>query len=140
MTTFPASGSTGTWSMVVSGIATIAKSPAVHASAGVAAEARGPSSETRPASESGPWELLSTTSYPWPIAALARLLPTCPLPMIPIVVMLPAFLPGNARQHITFYGSFLGRSGLLGILIRLLETHRIGCHEPGLAHVWRTLM
>jgi len=61
MTTFPASGSTGTWSMVVSGIATIAKSPAADASAGVAAEARGPSSETRSASESGPWELLSTT-------------------------------------------------------------------------------
>jgi hypothetical protein len=35
----------------------------------------------------GPWELLSTTSYPCAVAALARLLPTWPLPMIPIVVM-----------------------------------------------------
>jgi hypothetical protein len=87
MTTFPASGSTGTWSTVASGIATIAKSPAAAAWAGVAAPAFGPSSVTRPASESGPWELLSTTSYPWAIAARARLLPTCPLPMIPMVVI-----------------------------------------------------
>ena len=49
-----ASGSTGTWPMVESGIATIAKSPAAPASAGVAALARGPSSLIRPASESGP--------------------------------------------------------------------------------------
>jgi len=37
MTTFPASGSTGTWPIVVSGIATIAKSPVAAAAAGVAA-------------------------------------------------------------------------------------------------------
>src|ERR1700733_10580655 len=117
MTTFPASGSTGTWSMVVIGIATIAKSPAAAAWAGGAADARGPRSETRPASESGPWELLSTTSYPCAIAAWARLLPTCPLPMIPMVVMLPPPQRGNARQPIPFHGRFLCRSGLQGSLI-----------------------
>src|ERR1700758_2536618 len=68
-------------------MATIAKSPAAAASAGPAALACGPSSLIKPASESGPWVLLSTTSYPWVIAAFARLLPTCPLPRIPMVVM-----------------------------------------------------
>jgi hypothetical protein len=89
------------------GIATIAKSPSAAAWAGVAALAFGPRSLTSPASESGPWELLSTTSYPRAIAARARLLPTCPLPRIPMVVMLvprpdepatsPGFLPEESH-------------------------------------------
>ena len=62
MTTLPSSGSTGTWSMVVIGMATTAKSPWAAASAGVAALACGPSSFTTPASEPGPWLLLRTTS------------------------------------------------------------------------------
>lgn len=74
--------------MVVTGIATIAKSPAAAASAGVPVRACGPSAETRSASESGPWVLLSTTSYPWAIAALARLLPRWPLPRMPTEVKL----------------------------------------------------
>jgi hypothetical protein len=36
-----------------------------------------------------PWEMPTTTSYLRAIAALARLLPTTPLPMIPMLVMLP---------------------------------------------------
>ena len=64
MTTFPASGSTGTWGTAVRGIVTIAKSPAAAVSAAVAALALGPSSATRPASVCGPFELLITTSYP----------------------------------------------------------------------------
>jgi hypothetical protein len=46
-------------------------------------------------SVSGPCELLITTSYPWAIAARARLLPTCPLPRIPMVVMLAVSLLGE---------------------------------------------
>jgi hypothetical protein len=43
---------------------------------------------------------LRTTSYPCAIAALARLLPTCPLPIIPIVVMLTNLLASIASRRI----------------------------------------
>jgi hypothetical protein len=64
MTTFPASGSTGTWSMVVTGIATIAKSPAAAAPVAVAARAWGPRSWTRPVSVSGPLQVADHDAVP----------------------------------------------------------------------------
>jgi hypothetical protein len=88
MTTLPAIGSTGTWGTAVRGIATIAKSPAAAASVAVAALALGPSSATRPASVCGPLRVADHDLVPVSDRALARLLPTWPLPIIPMVVMI----------------------------------------------------
>jgi hypothetical protein len=55
----------------LTGIVTTTMSPAVAASASIPARARGPSSLTSPASESGPRELLTTTSWPFFTASRA---------------------------------------------------------------------
>ena len=57
------------------------------ASCVVAARACGPSSSTRSWRVSGPRLLLSTTSCPASTASRATVLPMCPLPMSPMVVM-----------------------------------------------------
>src|SRR5689334_11410702 len=66
---------------------TTTTSPAVAASAAVAARAPGPSSATRSARVSGPRLLLITTSCPAARARRATVLPMLPLPMNPHVVM-----------------------------------------------------
>src|SRR3954447_4654612 len=87
MTTLPRSGSTGSWSTFASGMVTTTRSPAEAASSAVAARARGPRSATRSWRVSGPRLLLRTTSYPAVTASRATVLPMCPLPMSPSVVM-----------------------------------------------------
>jgi hypothetical protein len=82
----PASGSAGTWLIVATRIATVAKSAARAASVGVAGRAPGRRSRNSPASDAWPRELLGTTMQPWTMAARAGLLRTSPLLMIPMVV------------------------------------------------------
>src|SRR5215210_2824744 len=65
-------------------MATTTTSPASAAPAGVEAVAAGPISPTRPARDSGPWELARTTSWPAPARSRARVPPMLPEPMIPI--------------------------------------------------------
>src|SRR5215813_6755950 len=76
--------------MFLSGMVTTTMSPAAAASAGVAACASGPSSATRPASVSGPRELLITTLWPWATASRATWLPICPAPIKPMVLLIGA--------------------------------------------------
>jgi hypothetical protein len=71
----------------LTGTETTTMSPAAEASPLVAADARGPSSAAVSASVSGPRELLSTTWCPAAMASRAIVLPICPLPMNPTVVM-----------------------------------------------------
>src|SRR3954447_18770343 len=73
-------------------------SPASAASKAVAARARGPSSATRSARDSGPRLLLSTTSWPAATASRATVLPMLPLPMSPMVVMSGA----SSRSAVSF--------------------------------------
>src|SRR3954451_25445842 len=62
-------------------------SPAAAASAAVAARACAASCSTRSVRVWGPRLLLSTTSWPASTASRATVLPMCPLPMSPMVVM-----------------------------------------------------
>src|ERR1019366_1237040 len=92
MTVFPASGAVGKSGKAWTGTVTTTMSPAAAASQLVAAAARGPSSAAVPRSVSGPRELLSTTRCPASMASRATVLPICPLPMIPTVVIFSASL------------------------------------------------
>ena len=92
MTVFPASGAADNPGKALTGTETTTMSPAAAASPLVAADARGPSSATVSASISGPRELLSTTWCPASMASRAMVLPSCPLPMNPTVVMFSASL------------------------------------------------
>src|SRR5664280_2724325 len=92
MTVFPASGAAGKSGKAWTGTVTTTMSPAAAASQLVAADARGPSSAAVSASASGPRELLSTTRCPAAMASRATVLPICPLPMNPTVVIFSASL------------------------------------------------
>ena len=86
MTTLPRSGSAGTWPTFLSGMVRTTRSAAA-ASSVVAARACGPRSSARSWRVSGPRLLLRTTSCPASTASRATVLPMCPLPMSPMVVM-----------------------------------------------------
>ena len=92
MTVFPASGTADKLGNALTGTETTTMSPAAAASPLVAADARGPSSAAVSASVSGPRELLSTTWCPASMASRAMVLPMCPLPMNPTVVIFSASL------------------------------------------------